>query len=335
MHARALLASMLIGALTFGCGADANAPSAPVSASATPDASRDGASAPGPGGAPDAGADASAPACEGAAAGGTAKRSLDVGGRERSFVVHAPAAAPTAPRPLVVAHHGFTETAEKMQEITHLDEVADARGFVVAYLQGLGNSWNAGACCGTSAATKVDDVAFVEAAVAAIAKDHCVDPRRVHAVGFSNGGFLAHRLGCEASGTFAAIGVVAGQIGVPVDECKPTRPVAVVQAHGTSDPVVPLRGNPVLSFRPTQETIDAWVAKNGCDPTAAAPVAKGDASCARWSKCSGGADVELCTVDGGGHDWFGGGSAWGKSGPPAGFVATLHLVDFLLAHRRP
>lgn len=335
MNARALLTSMSIAALAFGCGADAPAPGEAAGPTATPDAGRDVARAPDPGGALDAGADASAPACEGAATGGTTKRSLDVGGRERTLVVHAPSVGPKEPRPLVVALHGFTETADSMREITHLDEIADARGFVVAYLQGLGNSWNAGVCCGTSAATKVDDVGFVKAAVAAVAKDHCVDPRRVYAVGFSNGGFLAHRLGCEAAGTFAAIGVVAGQIGVPVDECKPASPVAVVQAHGTADPVVPIRGNPVLSFRPTQGTIDAWVEKNGCDQAAGAPIAKGDASCSRWSKCRGGADVELCTVDGGGHDWFGGGSAWGKSGPPAGFVATVHLVDFLLAHGRP
>lgn len=111
------------------------------------------------------------------------------------------------------------------------------------------------------------------------------------------------------------------------------RPVAVFQAHGTADPLVPYGGNPILGFPSTAETIDGWRARDACAQTEGEIVYEDDATtCERWGSCEGGADVELCTVEGGLHDWFGGGTAWTEDGPPEGFVATLAIVDFLFAH---
>ena len=61
----------------------------------------------------------------------------------------------------------------------------------------------------------------------------------------------------------------------------------------------------------------------------------GSAHCALRGGCRANADVELCTVEGGAHDWFGGGSLWTDAGPPAGFVETLAFADFFAAHPMP
>ena len=48
------------------------------------------------------------------------------------------------------------------------------------------------------------DIAYLEAVVAHVAAEHCVDPDRVHADGISMGGLMSERLLCEAGDTFAS-----------------------------------------------------------------------------------------------------------------------------------
>ena len=49
-------------------------------------------------------------------------------------------------------------------------------------------------------------------------------------------------------------------------------------------------------------------ANNGCTGSSQQFHQQGDVTCVRWeaSACSQGAEVRLCTVDGGGHTWPGG-----------------------------
>ena len=56
---------------------------------------------------------------------------------------------------------------------------------------------NAGSCCGSAVSQGVDDVGFVNAMIDAVDAAYCVDPKRVYAAGFSNGGMLSNRLACE------------------------------------------------------------------------------------------------------------------------------------------
>ena len=75
------------------------------------------------------------------------------GGRERQVELDVPPGYdPTAFTPLVIALHGFTRDVSDIRAISHLSDVGAARGFLVAYPQGVQNSWNAGACCGEATA---------------------------------------------------------------------------------------------------------------------------------------------------------------------------------------
>ncbi|MBL8740190.1 MAG: hydrolase [Myxococcales bacterium] len=313
-----------------GAFADATAGSAP-SAGQTGEgggASDGGGSSTG-GGAGQGGAPPSACAAQGPS--GDLERMVDVGGEARRVLLHVPPGlAPDAATPLVVVMHGFTESPEDIRAITHFDEVADERGFIVAYPEGKSGSWNGGTCCGLSELMGEPDVTFVSAVIDDVSASHCVDPTRVHAAGFSNGGFMAHRLACELSDRIASIGVVAGQ--ESLESCTPARPVAVLQIHGTSDPVVPFGGNPFLGYPTTESTVTGWIERDQCEGEETSTYDADGVSCVARQTCAASAAVELCTVDGGGHDWFGGGDAWTADGPPDGFVATLHIADFLAAH---
>lgn len=231
---------------------------------------------------------------------------LDFGGAQRSYRLHVPSGYDgTSPLPLVLQFAGYTYTAEAHEDYTSMSDTSDAGGFAVAYPQGIGNSWNGGACCGSASSGNVDDVGFARAVVADIQSKLCIDPRRIYAAGMSNGGFLSHRLACEAADLFAAIAPVAGVIGIDQGSCNPSRPVPVIHFHGTSDIVVPYGGNSLINYPSVSDTIDGWVARNGCTDEPVTTFSNGKATCQTRSACNGGAAVTLCTIDGMGHCWPG------------------------------
>jgi polyhydroxybutyrate depolymerase len=223
-----------------------------------------------------------------------------------------------------------------------MNAASDQKGFIAIYPYGVASSWNAGQCCGTAWVDAVDDVGFLKKLLAQIEADYCIDERRVYATGMSNGGFLSHRLGCEMADVFAAIAPVAGVLGLP--ECKPTRPVPVIEFHGTSDPLVPYNGgNPLLNlglqgalnFDSVGHTVQGWRDRNGCTETQQTIYQKGDATCVRWPECQGGSEVVFCTIEGGGHTWPG-----GVPVPPFGktstdLSATTAMIQFFEAHPMP
>ncbi len=276
-------------------------------------------------GAADSGVDADgagspvSPCGEKPGAAGEMPLTLHLGGQDRTMIVHVPTTYnPKVPASLVFNFHGFVNTAAQQRDISLMEATSDAHGFILVYPDGLGQSWNAGDCCGLAVTANVDDVGFVKAALATMSRDWCVDPKRIYATGFSNGGFLAHRLACEMSETFAAIAPVSGVLGRDPSTCNPTRPLSVLEFHGTSDQVVPYNGGvPFLgsdsgvqsTFRSVKETVDFWRAKNECQPGTQV-YAKGDATCTRYA-CKAGTKVEFCSIDGGGHNWPGGGPVFG------------------------
>ena len=239
---------------------------------------------------------------------------IRVGDADRSYIVHAPAGPAKAKRPLVVLMHGGGGGAEQAMRAYRMNEVADRNGFLVAYPNGSGRrddillTWNAGNCCGYAMRHASDDVRFIRAMVDRIARDYGVDRNRVYATGMSNGGMMAHRLGCEAADLFAAIAPVAGALNIP---CKPADAVAVLIIHGTADEHVPYNGGTgEKAFenrvdKPVSHAVDLWRKANGC-ASQSPGTRKGNISRLTWTRCRDGANVSLITVHDGGHAWPGG-----------------------------
>jgi polyhydroxybutyrate depolymerase len=226
-------------------------------------------------------------------------------GTNRTAKVHVPAIYDrTKPTPVVLNFHGYTSDAAQQEILTQMTPKSDKEGFIVVYPQGLNQSWNAGACCGQSAMTGVDDVQFVSDLIDALEAQLCVDAKRVFATGMSNGGFLSHRLACELSNRVAAVAPVAGVLGIA--NCKPARPVPVMHFHGTADALVPWNGSPSLGFPSVPDTFAGWAMRDGCTGMPVETYRKSDSHCATYANCAGGSTVTLCTVDNGGHTWPGG-----------------------------
>jgi len=316
--------------------ADASAPS-PAPAAADAGGIDEAAAPPG-----DAGGDASPapPSCTGkTGAAGDLTLSLTSGGYARTSLLHVPAKYdPTRGAMLVLNFHGFSSNDVEQEALTGMNAVADQRGLLVAYPQGIGDGWNAGDCCTETQPAGVDDVQFTRDLLALVESRYCIDPARIYATGFSNGGFLSHRLACAMSTTFAAIAPVSGVLGIPRDDCNPARPVPVIEFHGTADPVVPYDGGPALKllppivFRSVDETVEHRRAVDACLGAPAVAYAHGDATCVRWGDCDGGADVELCTLLGDGHQWPDGIAVPGLGTMSTDIDATGRMIDFFVAH---
>jgi polyhydroxybutyrate depolymerase len=225
----------------------------------------------------------------------------------RTALVHIPTGYdPTKPTPIVLNFHGLAGSPSQEEGLTLMDAEADSQGFVVVYPQGTGAlpSWNAGACCGTAVSDNVDDVGFTSDLLDALEDKLCADETRVFVTGMSNGGFFSHVLGCDMADRIAAIAPVAGVLGIPT--CNPSRPVPVIEFHGTSDPLVPYDGDPAIGYPSVADTVAGWVQRDGCTGSPTTTYSNGDATCVTYAQCSQGADVTLCTITGGGHTWPGG-----------------------------
>jgi len=281
---------------------------------------------PSSGGAPSCGLPAVAP--------GTTERTVSSSGMDRKVRVHVPPSYDASANvPLVMVFHGYTETAQQIENISQMTPVSDAHGFVVTYAQGISNGWNAGKCCGTAATTQVPDVQFVSDLMDALSTDLCIDEKRVYAAGFSNGGMLSNRLACELSNRIAAFAPVSGPLAM--DGCKPTRFMPMIEFHGTGDFIVPYDGGGLSNAISAPDNFDFWRTNAACTDAPAEVYKNGDTTCMESSQCQGGAAVRLCTVQNGGHQWPG-----GKSAGPAGKLtqdidASEEMVKFFLAHPLP
>ncbi|MHC4126748.1 MAG: extracellular catalytic domain type 1 short-chain-length polyhydroxyalkanoate depolymerase [Planctomycetota bacterium] len=271
---------------------------------------------------------------------GLQRRALKSEGRTCHYELHVPEdLAPQEPVPLLLGLHRWLESGQAMAYMTSFNEIADREGFIVAYPNAAGGSWD------TFGGEYRDDIRFVLAVIEEVAAAHPIDRGRIYVTGASNGGFMTHVLACAAPETFAAAAPVKGLMPAALAEEHPSGlPMPILVIHGTNDGVVPYGARSVLGARTL--TVDGgvayWAARNGCDP---APVVEeledgdpDDKTRVTVERYAGGAaPVVLYRVEGGGHTWPGGrepslGIFTGRMSHD--IEASEVIWEFFAAHRR-
>ncbi|MGI9097420.1 MAG: alpha/beta hydrolase family esterase [Solirubrobacteraceae bacterium] len=240
-----------------------------------------------------------------------------------------PARAAGRRSPLVVALHGGGASGRFMNGYSGLAAVGDRAGFVAVFPDATGPQrfWN------LNATTAPDDVGFVEALLEHVATVACVDPARVYAVGVSNGGGLATRLGCELSERVAGIVVVAGGFG-RLPQCHPERPVSVLEIHGSNDASVPYGGEPEDGRAgDVRRWLAGWARRDRC--AAVGPRRRVAPRTVRidWRGCAPRTALTHIQVLGGGHQWPG--ATPPDPGPPSTISAAQQAWAFLAPVRAP
>jgi polyhydroxybutyrate depolymerase len=268
-------------------------------------------------------------------------KKIDVNGRHREYRLHLPSGYDGTKRlPLVLAFHGSSATASVLERETSLDRIADSLGVIVVYPEGLYRSWNIGECCRYAFAARINETAFISSLLDHLEANESVDPARVFATGYSDGGTLSFLLACNLSARITAIAAISATLFNPLPDCNISRPIPVLIVHGTADSNIPYggqRGAPAAA-RARHETLSApqvvrfWVEHDGC---AASPRTTRSGRVIREEyECSGATRVLFYTIQGGKHGWPGGGRGWIFSPvPPGDMNATDSVVTFFMHQR--
>lgn len=250
---------------------------------------------------------------EPALGGALSAETLESGGRTRHFLVYAPANRPAPGGALVIVLHGTSMDGAQMRRWTGYayDQLAEERGFVVAYPDGIGGSWNDCRRVGSRQAKQenVDDVGFLRAVIDEMRKRHGVAADRTFLIGYSNGGQMAYRMLAQAPDATAGAAVAAAGYPAPETSLCPAQTAArpVLLTHGVADRFAPFAGGESWFFGarpgavlPATATAALFAAANGYSgPGEKRTIADGVEELA-W-RAEGRAPVALTTLERGGH----------------------------------
>jgi polyhydroxybutyrate depolymerase len=237
--------------------------------------------------------------------------------------VHVLAVADRAPgerRPLLVYLHGLGGSGTEALADPGVRGLADRGRMVLVAPDGSLDRagrrfWNAGRACCNLDGKAVDDLARLETLIDHWRQRPEIDPARIFVVGFSNGGFMAHRLACWMDDRLAAVVSIGGAGRAREEACAAVSSLAVVEVHGDADPIVHYQGGRVfdradLDPHPSApQTIADWAERLGCPRNARPRITTLDldpglpgaeTTVESYRGCKHGS-AELWTVHGGGH----------------------------------
>lgn len=258
-------------------------------------------------------------------------RVFDFDGDERSYLLALPDDYDgTTAQPMVFNFHGFGNDMEGHDAYTAMGEAGTDRGYVVVTPNASGEprDWNY-----FSDEDRADDFGFIDALVADLSEQLCVDQDRIYATGHSAGSAFSGFLVCKEPHRFAAVAMVAAFIPTtcPTDEVAPS----AIAFHGTDDPVVPYDGGELSgegAIPDVFDTLDQYAEAYQCDQPAGEDEAADDVQTHTLTGCVHGSEVVLYTLVGGGHGWPGNTAGVDISGQPGNaleqFPATDTILDF-------
>jgi polyhydroxybutyrate depolymerase len=253
--------------------------------------------------------------------------------------------------PLLLELHGRGIDAAQFDRLTGFGSLADELGFVLAMPSAVAEMWNDGRSHPPIWAREPDDVGYLTAVMDDVCARATIDSARIYVVGMSNGAVMAGRLACELSERIAAVAQIAGTAGVAsAATYRPSRPVAVLNIHGTADKFAPYVGGiaaglgartvhrraagPMVGI---DDWAEFWLAANGALDDLGVSELPPDTSIRTWRGASSESDVVFYRVEDGGHTWPGSRIAlpafmFGRTSRT--FDATKVAWEFLAGHTR-
>jgi len=250
----------------------------------------------------------------------------------------------TKPTPLVISMHAAALWPATQMETSQWNKVADEHGLIVVYpsgttLRGGGTGVLPKVWLLRPEANLVANVRFISELIDTLEAAYNIDPTRIYVNGFSNGGAMAFALSCTLSHRIAAVGTVsAAQDQRPWSWCADSRPVPLINFHGTAD-LVPYNGGKVWASPRPFPSVPTWTAnwaqRNRCGPNPIESAVAADVTRLEYTNCANDAAVVLYTVQGGGHSWPGGKPmpAW-IAGPTSRSIdATSLMWAFFRDHK--
>jgi polyhydroxybutyrate depolymerase len=252
-------------------------------------------------------------------------------GERREYLLHVPRSLDRAkPAALVLSLHGAAGWPAQQRDLSRWNELADREGFIVVYPAGRDavgpRVWHIGG---------ERDPRYIADLIDKLRGEYNIDPKRIYANGFSNGGGMSFALSCRMPDRFAAIGMVGAALLLPSRWCKSTQPMPMIGICGLRDPVYPGGTTWVASnLAPFLPFGADWARRNRCAPSVQ-DVEIGDGVTRReYKQCANDATVALYTLRDGGHTWPGGAELpeWFVGKTIKDFDATAEMWRFFEQH---
>lgn len=227
------------------------------------------------------------------------------GGITRSYLLHIPLGyRDTIGQALVLNFHGHGSSALQQEYRTGFSTLADTYDVIVAYPQGvvgpdLHTGWDTGPLWNPSA----DDVLFVSDLLNHLQATWCINPHRIYATGFSNGGGMTNVLACELAGRIAAFASVSGAYPAVPGGCHPVRPVPFMELHGTGDKIVPYGGSFFKGYPPVARWLQRWAERDGCARRPVIFFNQANIIGEKWTDCRDHVTIIHYLIRGMGHKW--------------------------------
>jgi polyhydroxybutyrate depolymerase len=213
---------------------------------------------------------------------------------------------------------GSGQSGATTETTTGLDVTAGQQGHYVLYPDGVGNSWNAGACCGTAASQGVDDVQFLDSVITWATSTFPVAKNKVAVGGFSDGGMMGFRYACL--GHMQVTGVIADGALPMQGDCSTSQPVRVLSINGVKDKTVTWSASQTSSIFSTPQTsaqaaMNAFVTVNGCSTSWTSTTDPQNGNIHQVATgCRTGAAIDEFVVPWLGHAWTATSADWSTSG---------------------
>lgn len=187
-------------------------------------------------------------------------------------------------RPLIVFLHGLGASGRMAFDVLKLDRLGREQQVYVVAPDGSVDSagrryWNAHRACCDFEKRGIDHVAYLDRLITATVRDHHVDDEKVFVWGFSNGGFMAHRLACELGDRLAGVVSAAGAGPDTDHSCRGPHRVRVLEIHGDADQTVRYEGGTLFgradaTYGSALDTLANWAKRLECQspPTRGKPM---------------------------------------------------------------
>ena len=237
---------------------------------------------------------------------GDSTATLQSGGRSRSYILHAPSGLTAGtPLPVVIDLHGAGGNGKQQQGMSGFSSLADKEKFLAVFPDGVDGYWNVDdTCCGTAGKEKIDDVGVLRAIITPLRTETCIDAKRIYVSGFSNGGGLAHRMGCDAADVIAAIAPTATDL--RTQPCNASRPISMMEVKGMADSLEPYDGGVVgpdggqYVDVGAKESLKLWAEINQCTGTTTTI----EKYCESYTQCADDVETDLCSLPNTDHSTY-------------------------------
>ncbi len=229
---------------------------------------------------------------------------LTVGNSHRGYFLLPALGLPAGqPAALLVVLHQDVSSGREISLDLGLDGLR-RHGVTLAYPNGVGGSWNAGACCGVAVRENIDDVGFVSAVFADVVRRTPIDPSRQALLGYSGGAMLTYRFLCREHPKLVAAVEINGSL---ESHCSATAELPdLLSVHGEKDGSVGLTEPRFVSHlgmapRAVTSTLRLVTDQAACTPGKDRTTNGIDVW--TWTGCRGGGSVQAQIVPGAGHGW--------------------------------